>query len=877
MRLIKPMQVGFLSRPFEHQRRFFLGVAALVGFRFDGSIRLLSEMGIWKLAAAELGDAAILDEGMPKSRAEFFVHGRAYVPGGKPAGTCPVRVRVGDVDKTLYVIGDRSWKSGVPTEPVPFTEMDLGWHRAFGGPDYPRNPQGKGLAPVKGKDGSEAHPLPNVEAPGKLVQSPRDRPEPAGFLPFGLDWIQRREKLGTFDDRWLREEYPGLPRDVDWTAFNVAMPDQQQASPYSGDESFECTNMHPERPIVEGKLPGIRPRCFVSFAGDTPSALVEVPLRATTLWLFPHLETGILVFHGSQPVGEDDAADVCDLLLAAENLSDAPRPDAHYETILAGARAHDPEAALSLITGVGLVPPGCEGVPEIEGDIQALKADGLLQQAQRRRAEEERQLARARLAAAGLDPDVHGPEPLPPEPPPPALTEIPALLRKTKDDREHQEREAEAQRLLMQDQARELCRQHGLDYDSLFLQTPGPPKFDAKERLADIEATLAQARMLGCPIPELEAQVADPAYRAQLEETEANLKEAYRLGAHMTGTFAPRMQGDTAIERHVELLELVRGGHSAAGRDWTGIDLAGQSLAGGDLRGAFLESANLAGADLTDCDLSRAVLAGACLDGAILTGTKLADANLGGASLKGVRSQRPPLCTNVILDGADLTGAALSGISLDDAVIRECTFDGADLARSRGHSALFYRCSMRGVSLRDADLSKASFIELDASGLVASGANLESATLYDVRAEEAKLDRARLSSFRAVGATKLAKSDFSESILHKANFRGIDLSQTRFVRADLAGSDLSEARLTGSDMTEVVAHGALFIRTDFTQVNLRSADLKDALLTKANLTQTDLTGASLFGADLARVRSDGGTKLEGTNRARARVHPTRTP
>jgi uncharacterized protein YjbI with pentapeptide repeats len=880
MRLVKPMHVGMLSRCFEYQRRCQYTVTTLIGFSFDGSVRLMSEMAIWKMIAAELGDS-LVDESMPKSRAEFFVRGRAFPPGGA-AATCPVSVEIGGLAKTLYVVGDRYWVDGVPTEPVPFTEMDLTWARSFGGADYARNTAGKGSTPVV-VDGHNVHPLPNIEEPGRLITSPRDRREPAGFLPWGLDWPQRRENGGgTYDDRWLREEYPGFPSDIDWSMFNVAPADQQQEAPFRGNETFRCTNMHPQKAVVEGRLPGIAPRCFVTFSDDPnahqrdrkPGPLIEVPLRATTVWLLPHIEMGILVFHGTQQVSEDDATDLHEILLAAENLGE-PRELSHYERVMRDARAETPEAMLRYVSGSDLVPPGCEGVPEIDGEIAALKPEGLLAAAQFRRAEEEHAAARQRLIDAGMDPEIAG------APPAPAkqgtVDDLPGLLKQASELKDQREAEAEAEAILLKEQARELCEKHGLDYDSLFVEQPGPPKFSAAERLADIEETLADARSLGCPIPELEAQVADPAFRAQIEAGEANLKEAYRLGAHTNPKLAPRREGEEAARQRKELLDLVGARHSAAGRDFTGIDLAGQDISGADLRGVFMECANLAGANLTDCDLSGSVLANASLEGANLTGAKLRDANLGRANLRGAYAERPPDLLHAILELADLTGARIPGVVFDESMLRECIFDGADLSSTSAKKTVFIRCSMRGTIIAGSNMKDASFIEMDASDLIATGASLEGMTLFDVRCDGAKLDRGMLANFRACGKTSLTNADLSESMLERSNFRAIDLSGARLVRSDVSGGDLSEARFAGADLTELVGRASLFIRTDFTEAKMERADLMNALLSKANLTGADLTDANLYGADLARARSDGGTKLDGAIKLKMRVFPVRAP
>src|SRR5262245_16678689 len=72
------------------------------------------------------------DEGFAKGSGEFLVAGKAFSSGAKPQPAVLVRARIGPLDKSILAIGDRTWKRGVATDPVPFIEMPLEWARAFG-------------------------------------------------------------------------------------------------------------------------------------------------------------------------------------------------------------------------------------------------------------------------------------------------------------------------------------------------------------------------------------------------------------------------------------------------------------------------------------------------------------------------------------------------------------------------------------------------------------------------------------------------------------------------------------------------------------------------------------------------------------------------
>ena len=132
MKTIKPQRLSLVTRCFENERKFYFGISTLA-FIDLSSGALLPEIAMWKFVVEELGKDGVLDAGMPKSNAEFLVTGRAFQPDGEPKETCPVTVKLGGLEKTLYVIGDRFWKGKKQSTPQPFSEMPVTWERAFGG------------------------------------------------------------------------------------------------------------------------------------------------------------------------------------------------------------------------------------------------------------------------------------------------------------------------------------------------------------------------------------------------------------------------------------------------------------------------------------------------------------------------------------------------------------------------------------------------------------------------------------------------------------------------------------------------------------------------------------------------------------------------
>src|SRR6185437_15381656 len=200
---------------------------------------------LWKFAGTALGKDPVLDAGMPKPRGEVLVTGSAFnIGGAKPS--CAVRLRIAAVEKVLSVVGDRTWPydvltdkpSSKATEPVSFEEMPIDWEHAYGGEGYAKNPLGRGYWTKKTLEAKPVS-LPNVVDPQKPVTRPDVQPEPVGFGPYDFTWPQRFSKVGTYDERWLKEQFPGFALDMDPGLFNTAPADQQIKAFFRGDEPFE--------------------------------------------------------------------------------------------------------------------------------------------------------------------------------------------------------------------------------------------------------------------------------------------------------------------------------------------------------------------------------------------------------------------------------------------------------------------------------------------------------------------------------------------------------------------------------------------------------------------------------------------------------------
>jgi uncharacterized protein YjbI with pentapeptide repeats len=338
MKVYKQNQHSLFVKPFGVQDKLYLALTVFIYFDLTAPDDPLTEQELWKTIPDQLKPIPVLDVGMPKPRGEVLLAGSCFSPRGTVRNASTVSFRVGDLRKEIAVFGDRWWEDNntgikIITDPVPFSEVSLTWRNAFGGENYPANPFGKGITPVLGKDGKLRTPLPNIEYGNMIIGSPADRPEPAGFDVVDMMNPQRQKKTGTYDDKWLKEKWPYFPDDMDYEYFNCAPEDQYLKAFFQGGEAIEILNMHPDMQLIESHLPELRIRCFVT-KKEGPKAAAEVfqnvTTRVDTLWLFPTILRGVVMYRGTTEIFDEEYEDVLRIFIATERMKDQPLPLEHY-------------------------------------------------------------------------------------------------------------------------------------------------------------------------------------------------------------------------------------------------------------------------------------------------------------------------------------------------------------------------------------------------------------------------------------------------------------------------------------------------------------------------------------------------------------------
>ncbi len=881
MKTIKPLKLSVLHRTIENDGKCFFVPTILVCFPFEAPDVGLQEVNLWKLVADELGGEQALDECNYKKQGEVLITGRAYPPGEEPQSACAVRLQIGNIDKQVYVVGDREWRNGVPTDPTPFHEMSLGWANAFGGEGFDKNPLGKGASKIVDDDtGKKHHPLPNVEDPKKLVTSPGQRPDPVGFGAIDLTWPQRMKKAGTYDKKWLEERYPGYPEDLDWTFFNVAPPDQWIEGYFEGGESFVLENMHPTERRLESRLPSLRARCFITRDSEEAEAedeFREVNMRLDTLHLFPHHKRGIVVFRGLTEVSEDDAADIKQLVAACERPGE-PRPSSHYKRVLA-QRMDKEKGGLYALRDSDLFPKRDPNAPRFDdetlGDTEELlKLDNLVNENMRRKREQQLEEAREMLRAHGINPDEHVPKELPPPEEPPDTEDLVEYVEEQEKLAERAQADAKKKQEEAMASLRQQCEQTGVDLDKLIADKKadqaGPPKFSAQEELQKIADQVQLGRNAGMPMEQAEARLADPDFEQKLEDAEKRLFEVYRkYGQHFDP--AARLDGDEAASVRAEVVRALAANESLAGKDLTGADLSGLDLSNADLAGAFLEAANLSNTNLSEANLADAVLVRADLTGAKLTAAKVAAANFGGATLHGTDLSGGLDLSDAVFAQAELIGTDLRGANLDKADFMDARLHDCNLSGVRAKQLLFISSEkdqgldLSSLNMSGSELHECIFTYSNLENVDLSGASFCGSVLFASSAAGANFDGADCSNLRVVYESSMAGATFRKTKLEGANLRSSNLKGCDFSGAEMTGADLSESDLEDAIFYQAVAPKSLMMKANLKNANLTSANLMEAILQKANIDGANFQGANLFRVDFAKVKGNRTTNFEDAN------------
>ncbi len=856
MRIFKSLKQGLLYRTYPFADRYYLSVSLLSFFDFSDNIsKIIPESEGWKYLDTVLSDNQIFDLGMPKQHGELLVAGSFFCRNGTPARVGRIKIQIGSIDKELAIFGNRRWKRPGSAhwsieDPELMTSLPLTYQNSFGGEGYAANPTGKGFIAKDSADRTDHFFLPNIEYPGYLVSSPADRPPPAGVGPLDQTWEQRAARAGTYDDNWLKNDFPGPAADLDWKFYNAAPSDQWLDGFFQGDETFLLENMHAEKPLLQGRLPAIRARSFINRLIDDKPVFQEVPTNLDTVWLFPAEERGALIYRGVIEVADPDAEDVLLQLIAYEALKDPVRPVEHYKTVM-DKRQDEKRGQYHLLDETPLLPAGEKSaLVELmtKSDAGTPEDEGFLAKNLKKRAERAREEAEEKMISLGIEPD----DTLLQEP-----ADVPEITIENIDDFieniENLEQRTEQEKREGEKLAREKLASLGLDFEQIQAQTDGKggrPDLGVSEKIALLE----------------EFALAEPDVVKRLYESQEKSDQAYRQFGHYFPAAAKTEEKERRQKR-----ELVIDG-LANGASFCGVDLTGADLSRLDLRGCDFSNAFLEGVDLSDSDLSQANLAGCALMRSTLHRTVFASADMLEANLGQVE------CREARFADAQMRGCIFYQARLEDTILENCTVEDADFSeaslvgcditgsvfdRGRFIESRFERLAAHNASCKEALFLKGKWLDIDFSG-----ARLQAAAMVDVVVEKAVFHRADLTSLRTASATSFIGCDFREAVLIEATLRDIDCSQANFSNSDLTDADFGKCRLQQADLRGAIARNTQFVKADLTAASMAGINLCEGSLQQACLHETDLHGANLYAVDFIQAKFRN-TNISGANRNRA--------
>ncbi len=879
MKTIKQENLSVLSRTYVYKRGHLLLVAAFAGFHFSCPEKLIDEGDIWAAGEASLGENDYLDQGFPRLSGEVILHARCYTPEGKSMQACPVSFRLGSIKKELYVFGDRHWNrtAGVYTgisDPVPFTSMDITWENAFGGEGYKLNPRGKGAIEIKDSAGHSYLPLPNIEDPRDLVCAAGKKYKPISFDYIGPERTASEEidKLGTYDEKWLIYNWPYMPDDFDLQAGYAAPGDQRlKEGFFNGDEEVVLKNMHPKKSAIKTKLPGIRVRGFFKGSRFEKRFFEELTMELDKIWIFPHLETGILVWHALTSIADEEASEVTDLVVFSERLDEPAKPASYYEAMTEQTETDGAPEELSVVRSEEALKAE-KAVPTDSGAKMA--AAGIITAAAGLAAADVKEYEEAHAMLIEVQKDIAGKE-----------AELDKMLKdlgveygEPKEGKPHREPAAfeavspeemlkniENSKGEAEEKLNKIFSGLGVDVNAqLPLYEPLPIK-NPNEIIESLKSAGVEDAGLFGMILGLGAE-----YAALKIGIEKLMKEAENIRktsvpdekADIREPEAPPEPEKTLFTRE-DVLAGYKAGEKFDGFDLTGIDLSGCVLTGISLRGSMLEKANLADADLSGADLTEAILTGADISkckmpGADLSGIsasriKAKEADLFSARLNSADLSQADLSqavlTKAILDEADLEGALMKGSCCDEMSGRDAVFTGANFTDADMSGAVLVKADLRETAISNCKFWRADLREADFSGAKGEGTSFTEAKMAQTRAGE---------------DTAFKKSDFSGADISSSSWQESSFEDCAFVNAALYDAVFIKCCFAGSNFSGADAKRTRFDYSDLSDVNMTGINLFNGSLRKAVLVRSDLSNSNLFAVEFYKaVFRD--TNIQGAN------------
>lgn len=828
----------------------------------------VAEQQAWKTLTGIFTDEPF-DLALKKWRSGFGVAGSAKAPHNTPVTGLTVSAGVGEIQKSILVIGDRQWTHAAAgwqsSAPQPFTEMPIGLARAFGAQNFASNPHGRGkmLTP---QDPTGAL-LPNVEAPYSPVLQPADTPEPAGLGILAQGDPRQTRWLGRLDARWQRERLPWLPDDTDPRWFDRFPQDQCRDGYWHGDESWFAENMNADQSTLRGRLPGLRPRLLARCILE-PEARFELPLDLDTVWLLPNTQQVLVLYRTELATRREDAEDVLGLAVFTEKMNEPMNTPAHWAAIwknseeeaLQPAPVDLPEMTPEVAEQAAAVLKGAESYAQAALAHRAAIAKSLTDARESAVAQAEQSMQNYGLGTlqgktprGGLSVDTSS------LPPPPAWPAEPAAFKAAVA------KHVATSLAAGEAQTRSQWKNLGQDFDAAVARAkarpaemPDPARAIINSSLAaDWKAELIQKfKTFDVKIAALQDQAADLSARAEVMQanTQATVPPP-QLDVLLLPDEALPQGPRTPLDREA-LLARQEQGESARWTLLRDLDLAGQDLSGMDFTGSLLHACNLRGADLsradfTDCQFDDCTLEYVQASRAYFTRAQFKACRAASACLIETDFQQAHLQT-CIFQSADLRASIWK-----TAKLTACNFSKANFDSAQCPHANLTDCRLPGVDARNAVFARATFSKCVLADAIFDASDMAGATLLGCEATRTRFEGANLKGLRTLKGTDLRQANLNRAQLEKASMQDTNLSQATLRESCLVRGFLKNCDLTGTDAWHLQARRADFTGSRIVRASWRGANLMQASMGQVVLQDVDLTGANLHAAETRTTMAQG--------------------
>lgn len=861
MRVLKPLRLSCLYRNYRFLKKNYLGITAMVlyDFKEGESASLQSEQDLWQLftdeSVANFG-AEFLDFGVPKRQAEIIVNGYGFGRYAQDNRTA-VAIKCNNIRKELWVTGERIWINSKISEPKAFERIPISWANAYGGEGYTKNLSGKGKS-EQNLEGLKAKFVPNIEDPKNPVRYEDRAYEPVSFSAIPVQYPGREKLMGTHDQKWQEEDFPGFAKDIDWTYFNQAPLGQRLVSLGIGDK-VEFTNLHPEKSHLELTIPPLQVKSFLK--DKDSNDLRQVDLGLTTVWAYPHLEQAILIFHGVAPVREDDGDDLEYILFAVEH-QDRPKSLDYYKQVISW-RLEPQVAGLHSMIDKELIDQEF-----ISGDIAAsIKSNKLLQNMLNRQASEMERLDTLLIERGLKDYPVEDAEELK------ALKALvePHQAKGVKQGEYSVEQIVEAQLASIseqklsflqvareqrkaQRQLKEKMNSAGLSLDNL-----GESSFNDLERQSQQQKAFFQEQSEKKYQEDKEKQLG----KGEHEFFTPFLRSSFQKKSdYMNAAIEQSLKKNKSERQLINQEKKIKVSFSEAlkltyRRSTFVVDEGVER--DGCYDGLYLKKCHISNLVFENCDFSNIVMEDVGFENVVfinctfkqtkLTNTTFINCTFEESIFTRMDGERISFISTQFMQSS-FKGWLQNRVSLDKCQFRESQFE----------DNTFFRTISYGLSFVECEFKRCAFVFGRYKDIVFDSCFADSLAIIKVaRIEAILISNAQWEKVCIAPDMKIGTVNIVNSSIKYSSFRKITVQSLQVKDSELLQNDFSTSLLSSAQIENTSFKSSLFIRTDFQGAHFNRVDCSFTMFKGADFSDALLKRVSFFCADMPLIKTNNKT------------------